>query len=491
MTELWKLTALDAVELLKKREISPLDMVESCAARIEATEGGLNAMPTLCLDRARDHARAMMDGKAAAYDGPGALHGLPMAVKELENVAGVRTTYGAPLWKDNVPERSDIMVERLEERGAIVMGKSNVPEYGAGGVSFNEVLGSTANPWDQSRTPGGSSGGSAAALAAGQVPIATGSDLGGSLRIPASFCGIVGFRPSSGIVAKGPDAGCFADMPVVGPMARNVPDTALMLDAMAGFHMEDPLARAEPAVPYLKQVRAALSGGRGPGRIGYSPDLGVTPVDGEVDAICRAATQRLADLGADIVEARIDFTGAPEAFHTFRALGFATGHEDELRNHRDKLKPENIWNTEKGLKLTIDEILRANRIRGALFHRVADYFKSHDLLALPSTIVPALPMHMRYLKELNGHKFGNYVDWIILTSVITLTVCPAISIPCGFTKSGLPVGLQLVGRPHGDGELLAWAAQAERLFDLAGQLPIDPRGERGRHPDPEPEPHGD
>lgn len=491
MTELWRLTAREAVARLKKREISPLDMVDSCAARIEATDGGLNAMPTLCLDRARDHARRLQDGKAPTYDGPGALHGLPLAVKELENVAGVRTTYGAPLWKDNVPARSDIMVERLEERGAIVMGKSNVPEYGAGGVSFNEVLGSSANPWDQSRTPGGSSGGSAAALAAGQVPIATGSDLGGSLRIPASFCGIVGFRPGSGVVAKGPDASCFADMSVAGPMARNVPDTALMLDAMTGLHMEDPLARREPTVPYLDQVLAALDGGKGPGRIGYSPDLGVTPVDAEVDAICRAATQKLAALGADIVEANIDFSDGPEAFHTFRALGFATDHEDELRNHRDKLKPENIWNIEKGLKLKVDDILRANRIRGALFHRVADYFKTHDLLALPATIVPALPMHTRYLKELNGHRFGNYVDWIILTSVVTLTVCPAISINCGFTRAGLPVGLQLVGRSHGDGELLAWAAQAERLFDLAGQLPIDPRGQRGRHPDPEPEPHGD
>jgi len=264
-----------------------------------------------------------------------------------------------------------------------------------------------------------------------------------------------------------------------------------MLDAMTGLHMEDPLARREPAVPYLEQVRRALDGGAGPRRIGYSTDLGVTPVDAEVDAICRAATERLAKLGSEIVPAEIDFSGAPEAFHTFRALGFAAGHEEELKHHRDKLKPENIWNTEKGLKLRVDQIIRAQRIRGALFHRVADWFKDHDLLALPSTIVPALPMHERYLKELNGHRFGNYVDWIILTSVVTLTVCPAISIPCGFTKAGLPVGLQLVGRPHGDGEVLAWAAQAERLFGLADSLPIEPRGTRGRHPDPEPEPHGD
>lgn len=491
MSELWKLTALEASGLLRKKEISPLEMVESCAERINATEDGLNAIPTRCFDRARDHARRLMEDNHHAYEGPGALRGLPIAIKELEDVAGVRTTYGAPLWADHVPERSDIMVERLEERGGIVMGKSNVPEYGAGGVSFNEVLGSSANPWDQQRTPGGSSGGSAAALAAGQVPLATGSDLGGSLRIPASFCGVVGFRPSPGLVAKGPDAACFADMPVVGPMARNVPDAAFMLDAMAGTHIEDPLSRPEPVVPYLDHVLTALEDGAHPRRIGYSPDLGVTPVDAEVDAICRAAVAKLASLGSETGDAEIDFSGGPEAFHTLRALGFAGGHEDELRDHRDKLKPENIWNTQKGLDLTRDEIVRANRIRGDLFHRVAAFFKEHDVLALPSTIVPAIPMNQRYLKELNGHKFGNYVDWIILTSVVTLTVCPAISINCGFTKSGLPVGLQLVGAPHGDGQLLAWAAVAEKLFGLAEQLPIDPRGERGEHPGPEPEPHGD
>ncbi len=491
MAELWRLTALEAVNLLKKGEVSPLEMVEASAARIEATDEGLNAIPTRCFERARDHAKRLEEKAMHAYEGPGALHGLPFAVKELEDVAGVRTTYGAPLWADHVPERSDIMVERLEERGGIVMGKSNVPEYGAGGVSFNEVLGSSANPWDQQRTPGGSSGGSAAALAAGQVPLATGSDLGGSLRIPASFCGVVGFRPSPGIVAKGPDPACFADMPVAGPMARNVPDTALMLDAMAGTHREDPLSRPEPVVPYLDHVLTALDDGAYPRRIGYSPDLGVTPVDVEVDAICRSAVARLKSLGSETGDAEIDFSDGPEAFHTLRALGFAGSHEDELRNHRDKLKPENIWNTQKGLDLTREEIVRANRIRGVLFHRVAAYFRDHDVLVLPSTIVPAIPMNQRYLKELNGHRFGNYVDWIILTSVITLTVYPAISIPCGFTKSGLPVGLQLVGPPHGDGQLLAWAAVAERLFDLAGQLPIDPRGERGEHPGPEPEPHGD
>jgi len=485
MRDVWRLTACQAVELLNKGEVSPLDLVEASAARIAATDSGLNAMPTLCLDRARDHAKAMMANKLPRYDGPGALHGLPMSVKELNDVKGVKTTFGSRIYLDNVPERSDLMVERLEERGAITMGKSNVPEFGAGGASFNDVFGAAANPWNQGHTPGGSSGGSAASLAVGQTWISTGSDLGGSLRIPASFCGIVGFRPSPGIAAHGPSPAPFADQPVVGPMARNVPDVALMLDAMTGLHMEDPLSRAAPAVPYLEQVRRALTEGRAPKRIGYSTDLGITPVDAEVDAICRAATERLAELGSEIGEARIDFSDAPECFHTFRALGFATGHEEELKHHRDKFKPENIWNIEKGLRLTRADISRAHRIRAALYHRVAAFFRDHDVLALPSTIVPALPLDMRYLPELNGHRFDNYVDWIMITSVVTLTSCPAISIFCGMTKSGLPVGLQLVGRPHGDGDLLGWAAVAERLYGLAETLPIDPRGERGSEPGPD------
>ena len=485
MSDLWRLTARQAVDLLIRREVSPLDMVEASAARIAATDGGLNAMPTLCLERARDHAKAMMAGKVPSYAGPGALHGLPMAVKELNDVKGVKTTFGSRIHADNVPQRSDLMVERLEERGAITMGKSNVPEFGAGGASFNDVFGAAANPWNQGHTPGGSSGGSAASLAAGQTWISTGSDLGGSLRIPASFCGVVGFRPSPGVAAHGPSPAPFADQPVVGPMARNVPDTALMLDAMTGLHAEDPLSRAAPQVSYLDQVLRALGEGAAPKRIGFSPDLGVTPVDAEIAAICRAATGRLAELGAEIAEARIDFSDAPECFHTFRALGFATGHEEEIKHHRDKFKPENIWNTEKGHKLTRAEISRALRIRAALYFRMVAFFREHDLLALPSTIVPALPLDMRYLPELNGHRFDNYVDWIMITSVITLTSLPAISIFCGMTKSGLPVGLQLVGRPHGDGELLGWAAVAERLYGLAERLPIDPRGERGNEPGPD------
>ncbi len=369
MADLWRMTATEAAGRLRRKEVSPLELVEDCIARIEATDGGLNAMPTRCFDRARDHARRLESGGA-----PGPLHGLPIAIKDLEDVAGVRTTYGSPIWADHVPAASDLMVKRLESRGAIVVGKSNVPEFGAGGNSFNEVLGVTRNPWDMAASAGGSSGGSAAALASGQVPLATGSDLGGSLRIPASFCGVTGFRPSPGVVTRGPAPDAFQDLSVAGPVARNVADAALLLDAMSGVDERDPLARPAPPVSWLDQVNMALDRGDLPRRIGYSPDLGITPVARDVDRLCRQALDRLADMGSDIAPAAIDFSDAPEAFHTLRAIGFATGHEDDLVHHRDKLKPENVWNIQKGLDLGVTDIMRATRIRGALYQRMTAFF---------------------------------------------------------------------------------------------------------------------
>ncbi len=481
MADLWRMTASEAAGLLRRKEVSPLEFVEDCIARIEATDDGLNAMPTRCFDRARDHARQFDSG-----DAPGPLHGLPVAIKDLEDVAGVRTTYGSPIWADHVPSASDLMVTRLESRGAVVVGKSNVPEFGAGGNSFNEVLGVTTNPWDMAFSAGGSSGGSAAALASGQVPLATGSDLGGSLRIPASFCGVTGFRPSPGVVARGPAPDAFQNLSVSGPMGRNVADTALLLDAMSGVDERDPLSRPAPPVSWRDQVREALDRGDIPRRIGYSPDLGITPVARNVDRLCREALDRLAALGSDIAPATVDFSEAPEAFHTLRAIGFATAHEDDLVHRRGMLKPENVWNIRKGLDLGIGDIIRATRIRGALYQKMMAFFETFDLLALPSTIVPAIATHERYLGELEGHRFENYVDWIMITSVITLTSSPAISIPCGFTDDGLPVGLQLVGPSHSDGRVLGWAAVAEHALGIAGGLPIDPRGTPGRYPDPEP-----
>ncbi len=464
-SELCRLTATEAVGLLKRGEISPLEMIDAAEARIEATDGAINALPTLCLDRARDHARRLMEA-----GGDSLLAGLPIAVKDLNDVAGVRTTYGSPIFEHHVPERSDIMVETLEARGAVVIGKSNTPEFGAGASTFNEVFESTRNPWNTEKSVAGSSGGAAAALAAGQTWLATGSDLGGSLRTPASFCSVVGLRPSPGRVARGPTTEPFNSLSVAGPMARTADDAALFLDAMAGQHREDPMSLAAPAVSFAETVAMRQL----PKRIGYSPDLGISPVDGEVAAICEKAASAFADMGVEVVEARPNFSEAMDCFQTLRAAGFVVSLGATLRSHRDMLKPEVIWNIERGLALNADDIAAAQLARGRLYRSAARFFETHDLLLCPTAIVPPFDVDTRYVEEVNGTTFESYIDWIAITFAVTLTSCPAVSVPAGFTEFGLPVGLQIVGPPRGEAETLTAAALLDDATGISKLLPVDP-----------------
>ena len=473
--DLWRLTAAEVVDLLRRREVSPLELVEASAERIAATDAHVNALPTLCLERARAHAERIMAEDAATERPRGWLGGVPIAVKDLVEVEGVRTTWGSPIYADHVPPRSDILVETLEARGAIVVAKSNTPEFGAGANTFNEVFGKTRNPWDVSKTCGGSSGGSCVALATGQVWLATGSDLGGSLRIPASFCSVFGFRPSPGRVAHGPKHLPFEGLMVDGPMARNARDCALMLDAMAGAHAEDPLSLDAPAGRFADAVAAAAL----PRRVGYSPDLGLLPVDREVAAVCRAAVERLAGAGVDVADACPDLSGALDVFQVLRAALFAADKGELLETHRDALKPEVIWNIEKGLALDADTIARAERARGRIYQRCVRFFQRHELLLCPCVIVPPFDVDTRWVEEIDGQRFDNYVDWLGLTFVLTLTACPSASVPVGFTAAGLPVGLQILGPPRGEAAVLAAAAAIEEAIPLATRTPMDPRGPDG------------
>ncbi len=467
--ELVRLSASEAVEALTTGAVSALELVEAAAARIEAVDGAVNALPTLCLDRARDRAAALADA-GAPEDRRGWLAGLPLVVKDLVDVAGVRTTYGSPIFANHVPARSAILVERLEDRGGVVMAKSNTPEFGAGANTFNEVFGKTRNPWNTDLTCGGSSGGSAVALATGMAWLATGSDLGGSLRTPASFCGVVGLRPSPGRVARAPTTDPFDTLSVEGPMARSVPDLALMLDAMAGAHREDPLSHPAPAQSFV----GALAGPP-PARVGWSADLGFLPVDPEVAAVCKAALGAFEEMSATVDDTCPAFSDAVESFQVLRAANFATAHAEKLAATRDMLKPDIVWNIEKGLALSADEIGRARRARAALYARVVAFFETHDLLATPAALVPPFDVGQRYVERIGDAAFDNYIDWLGITYAITLTGCPALSVPCGFTASGLPVGLQIVGRPHGEAALLAAAARFEQAIGANGGLPIDPR----------------
>jgi amidase len=395
-------------------------------------------------------------------------------IKDLTDVAGVLNTQGSPIYKDYVPTRSDIMVEGLESRGALIYAKSNVPEFGAGANTFNEVFGATRNPWDLSRSAAGSSGGAAVALATGMAWLAQGSDVGGSLRNPASFCGIVGLRPSIGRVAHTPAFKIDRTLGAQGPMARNVEDLALMLDAMSGEHPADPLSL--PALP--ASFLSAARSGRKPKRVAYSPDLGITPVDPEVAAITRQAAARFAEAGAIVEEAHPDLSEAHECFHVLRAFDFAISKSALLREKRDQLKPEVIWNTEEGLKLTVDKLQRAEAQRVSMTARTLEFFETYDLLLTPATIVAPFPIENRYVAECAGKKFDNYVEWLAIVYAITLVCCPALSLPCGFTASGLPVGLQMVAPPRGEAQLLAGARVLEDILGARGTTPIDPRPAR-------------
>ena len=462
-------TACTVVDKLKRGEVTPLDLLDVVEKRIGEVDKKVNALPILCFDRARTHAKTLMQKPVAER---GLLAGLPVPIKDLFDVKGVRNTQGSPIFKDRVCERSDIAVETLENNGAVVYAKSNTPEFGAGAHTFNEVFGATLNPWDASKSAAGSSGGAAVALATGMAWLAHGTDMGGSCRNPASFCGVVGLRPSLGRVAHTRDFKIDRTLTVHGPMARNVEDLALLLDAMSGEHPGDPLS-----LPFLPtSFLSAARNGSKPKRVAYSPDLGITPVDPEVAAITRKAAQRFAEAGVIVEEAHPDLREAHECFHVLRAFDFAVTKAALLRKHRDLLKPEVIWNIEQGLKLTVEQIERAEAQRVALAQRTLKFFESYDLLLSPATIVPPFPIRERYVAECAGKKFDNYVEWLGIVYAITLACCPALSLPCGFTASGLPVGLQMVAKPRAEADLLAGARVLEDILGVRDTTPIDPRG---------------
>ena len=461
-------TACAVVDKLKSGEVTPLDLLDVLERRIAEVDGKVNALPTLCFDRARTHAKALMQKPAGQR---GLLAGLPIPIKDLFNVKGVLNTQGSPIFKDTISAQSDIFVEHLEDHGGVVYAKSNTPEFGAGANTFNEVFGATLNPWDLSRSAAGSSGGAAVALATGMAWLAHGTDMGGSLRNPASFCGVVGMRPSIGRVAHTPSAAIDRNLTVHGPMARNVEDLALFLDAMSGEHAADPLSLPVLPASFLSAARS----GKRPKRIAYSSDLGITPVDAEVAAVTRAAAMRFAEAGVIVEEAHPDLREAHECFHVLRAFDFAMTKATLLRTKRDLLKPEVIWNIEEGLKLTVEQIARAEAQRVEMTARTVEFFRTYDLLLAPATIVAPFPIENRYVAECAGHTFDNYVEWLAIVYAITLVCCPALSLPCGFTTSGLPVGLQIIAAPRGEAQLLAGARVLEDILGVRGTTPIDPR----------------
>jgi amidase len=403
-----------------------------------------NAIVTFLPDPAMQGAREA-DRKLRAGERTGPLHGLPVAHKDLVATKGIRTTFGSPIYRDFVPDTDAIIVERLRAAGAITVGKTNTPEFGAGSQTFNPVFGATRNPWDPSKTCGGSSGGAAVALACGMVPIADGSDLGGSLRNPASFCNVVGLRPAAGRVPSWPSLNAWYPLSVLGPMARTVEDVALMLSVLAGPDPRAPISIAEPGSVFAGPLERDFRGVR----LAWSTDLGGLPIDARVLEALAPAREVLAGLGVEVVDATPDLRDADEVFRVLRAYNFELTHGQLLDTHRGELKDTVLWNIEEGRKLSGPEIGRAEVKRTGLYHRLREFMEQYAFLAAPVAQVPPFDVSQPWVSEINGEKLTTYLDWMKSCYHISATGLPAISVPCGFTREGLPVGLQIVG-PHRD-----------------------------------------
>jgi amidase len=471
MTDLCEADAITLAGLLRDRTVSAREVVAAHIARAETVGGPVNAIVTRTFETALARAAAA-DEELARGAAPGLLHGLPVAHKDLHDTAGVRTTYGSPLFADHVPAVDDLVVQRMAAAGAISLGKTNTPEFGAGSHTVNPVFGATRNPYDLSRSAGGSSGGAAAALAARLICLADGSDLGGSLRNPASFCNVVGFRPSPGRVPKWPFFEVANVLGVSGPMGRTVADAALLLAVLAG---------PDPRAPFaLDAPPPALAGPAGVGgllerdvrglRVGWSSDLGL-PVEPAVLAALAPARQVLTDLGCVVVDAAPDLSGADEAFRIFRANGFVRSYGELVRDHPGQVGPNVTWNVAEGRRLTIDDLRRATELQAAVAGRVTEFFASVDVLACPVAQVAPFEVELDWVREINGRPQATYIDWMASCYLITMTGLPAISVPAGFTPAGLPVGLQLVGARRSDWDLLGIAAAFEAATGYGRVVP--------------------
>lgn len=451
-------TARAQADAVRRREVSARELLELHLARIAERNPDLNAIVSLDEERAREGAAAA-DEALASGEEVGLLHGLPFAFKDTHAVAGWRTTYGSPLFADHVPERDELVVERVRRAGVVTIGRTNVPEFAAGSHTFNRVFGTTLNPVDPRFSAGGSSGGAACALATGMVPLAEGSDMGGSLRNPASFCGVVGMRPSLGRVPEWPLYNQWESTSVAGPMARDVGDVALLLSVLAGPDPRAPLALGDPGSVFAPPVSGTLDGLR----VALSTDLGgALEVDHRVAAVVEAAGGTFARHGARVSAAHPDLALADDTFRTLRAWHFQAKLGDLLRAHPDDFKPSLADNIRLGEGLTGADVARGYTQRTALAETMRLFFADHDVLVLPVSQVPPFPADQEFPAEINGRPMETYLDWMRSAYFITVTGCPAISLPAGHTPEGLPVGIQVVA-PHGaDRRLLEVAAAFER-----------------------------
>jgi amidase len=460
--------ATELARLYRARKVSPLEVMRAVLARIDAVNPRVNAYVTLARESALAAARRATGALRRGATLP-PLFGIPVSIKDLAATRGIRTTSGSKIYEHHVPSEDALVVERLKAAGAIVVGKTNTPEFGAGGNTFNAVFGATRNPWNPALTCGGSSGGAAVALATGMGPLAHGTDLGGSLRMPAAFCGVVGFRTTPGLVPVYPRDLAWDSLSVTGPMARTVGDAALMLSVMAGPDDRAPLSYDVDTRVFRAAVRRPSIRGW---RVAWTPDLdGLLPVEAEVARVAAGATDVLRALGARVRTASPSFAEVGEIVLATRGLSMVAMHADRLPEWRGVMQRGLVGNIEQGLTLTPREIGRGEKLRTALWHRVRRFMEAFDLLVLPTVPVRPFPVEQPYPTAIDGKPLGHYIEWAFLTYAISLVGLPAISVPAGFTRDGLPVGIQLVGRRRQEAAVLRAAAAFEAAAPWADRIP--------------------
>jgi amidase len=468
VSDLSKLSAADLRRLVATRVVSAAQVVEACLERVEALNPALNAIVTLNPHALEDAVK--LDARLANGEEPGPLCGLPVGIKDVTPVAGLRTTFGSPIYADYVPKEDALVVRRLRHAGAVILGKTNCPEFAAGANTFNEVFGRTRNPWDPTKSAGGSTGGGAAGLASGMIALAEGTDLGGSLRIPASFCGIVGLRPSVGLVPTHPTDWVWDDLQVTGPMGRTAEDVALMLQAVAGPSEFSPLTQPIDGRDFVGAAQAAA----GPGlRIAYCPDIAGIGVDPDVERVCRNAAFALKDAGAVVEEIELDLSAGRAEFLPARGLWFVTQMFPRL-DMRDRFGPNVGNNVRSGLDVTTKDLAASENYRGQLWHRFREFFNQYDHLLTPCMAVPPFPVEQNFPDSIAGKPMKTYIDWIAPTFVLSLTGLPVASVPAGLDSGGMPVGLQILGRQFGEEAVLALATQVQRLVPIGRpSVPIE------------------
>jgi len=465
MEDLAEQSATELARLVRSREVSPVEVVEACLARVETFNPAVNAVVTLnprALDEAGELELQLVRGKDV-----GLLAGLPVGIKDVTPVAGLRTTYGSPLYRDHVPTEDALVVRRLREAGAVILGKTNCPEFAAGGNTFNEVFGRTRNPWDPTRSAGGSTGGGAAGLVTGMITLAEGTDLGGSLRIPASFCGVVGLRPSVGLIPTHPADWAWDTLQVEGPMARTAQDVALMLQAVAGPSPFSPLSQPTAGRNFVAAAGRAIPQGL---RVAYCPDIAGIGIDPVIERVCRRAAVGLGELGAEVDEIELDLSFGRQPFLALRGLWFVAQMFPRM-DQLDRFGANVAGNIRAGLETTSRDLGAAEAARGRMWHLFRELFGKFDHLLTPCMAVPPFPVDQNYPDTVAGKKMETYVDWIAPTFVLSLSGLPVASVPCGLDPDGLPVGLQIVGKPFGEEAVLALASQIQQRHPI-GRAPL-------------------